>query len=129
MGGSSGEPRKRAKAAAQDADSPAARRKRVKTEPSDSTVPPLLFAPAAPTLLPVPPTVASAPPSSSEKIDASLGNTTKRFIDILNASTNGVVDLNIAADDLCVQKRRIYDITNVPFATPSLSNHKKIEKR
>lgn len=34
-------------------------------------------------------------------------------MDLLKESPDGVVDLNIASDKLRVQKRRIYDITNV----------------
>lgn len=34
-------------------------------------------------------------------------------MDLLQSSTDGVVDLNIASNKLRVQKRRIYDITNV----------------
>lgn len=39
--------------------------------------------------------------------------TTKRFLELLSRSADGVVDLNWAAEVLKVQKRRIYDITNV----------------
>jgi len=42
-----------------------------------------------------------------------LGLLTKKFIGLLENSTDGVVDLNIASEKLDVQKRRIYDITNV----------------
>lgn len=42
-----------------------------------------------------------------------MGLLTKKFVDLLKESENGVVDLNIASDKLNVQKRRIYDITNV----------------
>ena len=38
---------------------------------------------------------------------------TKRFIDMLRYSENQSIDLNKAMQDLNVQKRRIYDITNV----------------
>jgi len=34
-------------------------------------------------------------------------------MDILSSSTSGIMDLNIASAQLQVQKRRIYDITNV----------------
>jgi len=43
----------------------------------------------------------------------SLGVLTRRFVDMLLSSEEGVVDLNIAYKLLDVQKRRIYDITNV----------------
>ena len=57
----------------------------------------------------------SAPKSPGEKTryDTSLGLLTKKFIYLLSESKDGVLDLNWAADVLDVQKRRIYDITNV----------------
>ncbi|NWX68030.1 E2F2 factor, partial [Alca torda] len=57
----------------------------------------------------------AAPKSPGEKTryDTSLGLLTKKFIRLLNESPDGVVDLNRAAEVLEVQKRRIYDITNV----------------
>uniref|UniRef100_A0A182PKH6 E2F/DP family winged-helix DNA-binding domain-containing protein n=1 Tax=Anopheles epiroticus TaxID=199890 RepID=A0A182PKH6_9DIPT len=51
--------------------------------------------------------------SERTRYDTSLGLLTKKFIDLLNESPDGVVDLNIASTKLKVQKRRIYDITNV----------------
>ncbi len=47
------------------------------------------------------------------RYDTSLNLTTKRFLDLLAQSPDGVVDLNWASQVLDVQKRRIYDITNV----------------
>lgn len=47
------------------------------------------------------------------RFDTSLGLLTKKFVALLKSSPNGVLDLNIAAERLSVQKRRIYDITNV----------------
>ncbi|CAH0747117.1 unnamed protein product [Diatraea saccharalis] len=47
------------------------------------------------------------------RFDTSLGLLTKKFVELLKTSPNGVLDLNIAAEHLSVQKRRIYDITNV----------------
>lgn len=66
----------------------------------------------APPSTPAPPRV---PRSSVEKsrYDTSLNLTTKRFLDLLSQSADGVVDLNWASQVLDVQKRRIYDITNV----------------
>ncbi|CAB1336414.1 unnamed protein product [Coregonus sp. 'balchen'] len=66
----------------------------------------------APTSTPAPPRV---PKLSTEKCryDTSLNLTTKRFLDLLAQSPDGVVDLNWASQVLEVQKRRIYDITNV----------------
>ncbi|KAK2705129.1 transcription factor E2F1-like [Artemia franciscana] len=45
--------------------------------------------------------------------DASLGIITKKFLQLLEAEPTGVLDLNIACNKIGVQKRRIYDITNV----------------
>lgn len=47
------------------------------------------------------------------RYDTSLGLLTKKFVDLLQESPDGSVDLNIASARLNVQKRRIYDITNV----------------
>ncbi|NXI68156.1 E2F2 factor, partial [Anseranas semipalmata] len=57
----------------------------------------------------------TAPKSPGEKTryDTSLGLLTKKFIHLLSESADGVLDLNRAAEVLEVQKRRIYDITNV----------------
>lgn len=52
-------------------------------------------------------------PVSSCRYDSSLGLLTKKFINLLKEADDGVLDLNKAADTLHVQKRRIYDITNV----------------
>lgn len=51
--------------------------------------------------------------SEGTRYDTSLGLLTKKFVDLLKESDDGVVDLNIASEKLNVQKRRIYDITNV----------------
>ncbi|XP_077074131.1 transcription factor E2F1 [Siphateles boraxobius] len=66
----------------------------------------------APPATPAPPRV---PKLATEKsrYDTSLNLTTKRFLDLLSQSPDGVVDLNWASQVLDVQKRRIYDITNV----------------
>jgi hypothetical protein len=47
------------------------------------------------------------------RYDTSLGLLTRKFIELLQESPDGVVDLNVASTKLSVQKRRIYDITNV----------------
>ncbi|KAL3514759.1 hypothetical protein ACH5RR_027476 [Cinchona calisaya] len=47
------------------------------------------------------------------RYDSSLGLLTKKFINLILQAENGSLDLNKAADRLEVQKRRIYDITNV----------------
>ncbi|KAJ3006824.1 hypothetical protein HKX48_009454 [Thoreauomyces humboldtii] len=51
--------------------------------------------------------------STDSRFDSSLGILTKKFIDVLRQCANGTLDLNQAASQLNVQKRRIYDITNV----------------
>ena len=38
---------------------------------------------------------------------------TKKFVSLFHSSSSGTVDLNKASESLNVQKRRIYDITNV----------------
>lgn len=45
--------------------------------------------------------------------DNSLSVLTKKFIDLIKSSENATIDLNEAVEILKVQKRRIYDITNV----------------
>ncbi|XP_077631925.1 transcription factor E2F2 [Crocuta crocuta] len=52
-------------------------------------------------------------PGEKTRYDTSLGLLTKKFIYLLSESKDGVLDLNWAAEVLAVQKRRIYDITNV----------------
>lgn len=47
--------------------------------------------------------------------DSSLGLLTTKFVKLLTDSENGILDLNAAAEQLGVQKRRIYDITNGLF--------------
>lgn len=45
--------------------------------------------------------------------DVALGHLTKRFMQLLLASPNGILDLNEASQKLGTRKRRVYDITNV----------------
>lgn len=52
-------------------------------------------------------------PAGTCRYDSSLGLLTKKFINLLKHAEDGVLDLNNAAETLEVQKRRIYDITNV----------------
>ncbi|GAX20069.1 transcription factor E2F3 [Fistulifera solaris] len=54
-------------------------------------------------------------PSSlgQSRYDSSLGLLTKKFVHILRTAPSSSLDLNQAVKDLGVQKRRIYDITNV----------------
>jgi len=51
--------------------------------------------------------------STSSRYDSSLGLLTRKFVALLRESSNNALDLNVAANELGVQKRRIYDITNV----------------
>ncbi|XP_018413891.1 PREDICTED: transcription factor E2F6 [Nanorana parkeri] len=46
------------------------------------------------------------------RFDASLFYLTRKFMDIIKTAPEGVVDLNEAAKQLGVRKRRVYDITN-----------------
>ncbi|KAL1932520.1 hypothetical protein VTP01DRAFT_8198 [Rhizomucor pusillus] len=55
----------------------------------------------------------TSPNAQACRYDSSLGLLTKKFIALLRSSTHGDLDLNRAAAQLKVQKRRIYDITNV----------------
>ena len=45
--------------------------------------------------------------------DNTIGLLTRKFVKLLRESEEGILDLNFAAEKLEVQKRRIYDITNV----------------
>ncbi|KAL8496301.1 hypothetical protein ACS0TY_020133 [Phlomoides rotata] len=57
--------------------------------------------------------VGSPTPVAPCRYDNSLGLLTKKFINLIKCAEDGIIDLNKAADTLEVQKRRIYDITNV----------------
>ena len=50
---------------------------------------------------------------ASCRYDNSLGLLTKKFVSLIQGAPDGVLDLNAAVSELQVQKRRIYDITNV----------------
>lgn len=52
-------------------------------------------------------------PAGPCRYDSSLGLLTKKFINLIKHAEDGILDLNKAAETLEVQKRRIYDITNV----------------
>ncbi|XP_028404987.1 transcription factor E2F6-like [Dendronephthya gigantea] len=52
-------------------------------------------------------------PIEKTRYDTSLGLLTKKFVGLIRGSSSGILDLNEAAELLAVQKRRIYDITNV----------------
>ncbi|OMO87406.1 hypothetical protein CCACVL1_09048 [Corchorus capsularis] len=47
------------------------------------------------------------------RYDSSLGLLTKKFVNLIMEAKDGTLDLNHTAEVLEVQKRRIYDITNV----------------
>jgi hypothetical protein len=51
--------------------------------------------------------------SNCNRQDSSLGQLTRKFIALLQSDRTSDLDLNVAAVQLQVQKRRIYDITNV----------------
>lgn len=61
----------------------------------------------------VDPTKVQGPVSIPSRGDSSLRYLTKKFIDVLNGCQGNGLDLNQAVKALGVQKRRIYDITNV----------------
>lgn len=50
---------------------------------------------------------------TGSRYDTSLGLLTKKFVDLLEATDDGIIDLNVASVQLNVQKRRIYDVVNV----------------
>merc|ERR1719410_1806885 len=52
-------------------------------------------------------------PMEKARYETSLGLLTKKFVSLFHTDPNGTVDLNKASEGLGVQKRRIYDITNV----------------
>ncbi|KAI3357993.1 hypothetical protein L3Q82_003018 [Scortum barcoo] len=47
------------------------------------------------------------------RYDTSLGFLTRRFAELLRRSADGVLDLNLVAQELNAPKRRVYDVTNV----------------
>lgn len=53
------------------------------------------------------------PSQPSSRYDSSLGLLTQKFMQLLQDSPSNSLDLNLAAEELKVHKRRIYDITNV----------------
>ncbi|XXG73466.1 hypothetical protein AAC387_Pa07g2377 [Persea americana] len=59
------------------------------------------------------PSCNSLTPIGTCRCDSSLGFLTKKFIHLIKHAEDGILDLNKASDTLEVQKRRIYDITNV----------------
>ncbi|KAG2768570.1 hypothetical protein JG687_00005867 [Phytophthora cactorum] len=72
---------------------------------SSAVAPPKLQSPS--------PSARGSKPSPASRYDSSLGLLTKRFVELIQAAPSKDLDLNTAAESLGVQKRRIYDITNV----------------
>ena len=58
------------------------------------------------------------PKQKTCRYDSSLGLLTKKFVSLIQNAPEGILDLNQAAGQLGVQKRRIYDITNVLEGAP-----------
>ncbi|KAH9603931.1 hypothetical protein KSS87_018015 [Heliosperma pusillum] len=52
-------------------------------------------------------------PAGPSRSDCSLVLLTKKFINLIKQAEDGILDLNKTAEVLGVQKRRIYDVTNV----------------
>ncbi|XP_021902525.1 transcription factor E2FC-like [Carica papaya] len=52
-------------------------------------------------------------PGNCCRYDSSLSLLTRKFINLIQEAKDGTLDLNYTAEVLEVQKRRIYDITNV----------------
>ena len=62
---------------------------------------------------PSPKKMTARSPLEKTRYETSLGLLTKKFVSLFHSSPSGTVDLNKASQTLTVQKRRIYDITNV----------------
>lgn len=62
---------------------------------------------------PSPKKLTARSPLEKTRYETSLGLLTKKFVSLFHSSPSGSVDLNRASETLNVQKRRIYDITNV----------------
>ncbi|TRY71494.1 hypothetical protein TCAL_12612 [Tigriopus californicus] len=62
---------------------------------------------------PSPKKLTARSPLEKTRYETSLGLLTKKFVSLFHSSPSGTVDLNKASETLQVQKRRIYDITNV----------------
>ncbi|XP_054158131.1 transcription factor E2F3-like [Oppia nitens] len=55
----------------------------------------------------------NTPSKGKHRYETSLGQLTRKFISLLQNASDGILNLNEASTVLQVQKRRIYDITNV----------------
>lgn len=51
--------------------------------------------------------------ATTPRSEVTIGRLTKRFMDLLYSSPEGILDLNEATEKLGTLKRRVYDITNV----------------
>lgn len=56
-----------------------------------------------------------SPASASLKADNNntLGSLTKKFVELIKTAPDETIEIHEASEKLCIQKRRIYDITNV----------------
>ncbi|XP_023284271.1 transcription factor E2F3-like [Seriola lalandi dorsalis] len=63
----------------------------------------------APAQIPMP----YSSPLEKARYETSLGFLTRRFAELVNRSSDGVLDLNLVAHELNAPKRRVYDVTNV----------------
>ncbi|XP_074543469.1 transcription factor E2F3 [Halichoeres trimaculatus] len=61
----------------------------------------------------LPDSEAPEPLCGKSRYDTSLVHLTRRFAELLRQSMDGVLDLNLVAQELNAPKRRVYDITNV----------------
>lgn len=68
----------------------------------------------------------AAAPVKKNRYDSSLGLLTKKFVALIEATSDGVLDLNLAAQHLKVQKRRVYDITNVLVGIGMIQKETKV---
>lgn len=94
---------------------PPGRRGRRRASSFPSCAPSRLISPHAPRPNATP-RRALPPTLAPRRYDSSLGLLTKKFVSLIQNAEDGVLDLNLAATALNVQKRRIYDITNVRAA-------------
>ncbi|ETK96478.1 hypothetical protein, variant 2 [Phytophthora nicotianae CJ01A1] len=93
---------------------PKARHEAAAASPISTTGNATLASAVAPPKLQSPsPSARGSKPSPASRYDSSLGLLTKRFVELIQAAPSKDLDLNTAAESLGVQKRRIYDITNV----------------
>lgn len=62
---------------------------------------------------PTPNSIANTPLVVRSRFDTSLGFLTRRFAELMSHSADGILDLNLVAQQLNAPKRRVYDVTNV----------------